>query len=129
MTCLLGHLAAGHADEQPDELGRLVQVEVPHGRAGEEAGEDRLADVHRVEDPPQRGVAQPQPGADLNADLGFVTADEVLGRALVALADRMNSAYSSRGVDSIRLAPSMASSSRDRPTIPRQGREGGHDAA
>ncbi len=87
MARLLGHLVAGHADEQPDELRRLVQVEVADGRPGEEAGEDRLADVHRIEDAPQGGVAEPEPAADLQPDLGLVTPDELLGRPLVALAD------------------------------------------
>src|SRR5262249_45843426 len=73
-------LVARHADQQADEVLRPAQVVLTQSRAQEEAAEDGLADVHRVEAPAQEGVAQEE--ADLAADFGFVTADEVGGGVL-----------------------------------------------
>src|SRR4051812_4222910 len=50
---VFGELVAGHADQQADQLLRLVGVEVADGGPHEEAGQHRLQDVHRVEDAPQ----------------------------------------------------------------------------
>src|SRR5262249_54892878 len=70
---------------QPDELFGALQVVSAGGGVGEEAGEHGLADVHRVEDPPQRGRAVPQPGADLAAEQRLVIAHQPRGGLAVAL--------------------------------------------
>ena len=76
---LIGDLVAGDGDEQFPELGRLIQVVLPRRRAHEEAGQHRLADIHRIEDPAQARIAQVQP--NFQADRRLVAAHQ-LGRRL-----------------------------------------------
>src|SRR5439155_1291772 len=65
--------------------GRVVGGKLPACRPGEEAGQDRLANVLAVEVPPQGRVGQP--GADGDAEGGAVPADEVCGGGLVPTAE------------------------------------------
>src|SRR5207245_2532779 len=54
-------LVARHAYQQLQQLLGLVQVVLAGGSPHEEAGQDRLANVHRVEQTVQTRVVQPQP--------------------------------------------------------------------
>ena len=65
---LVSQLVPCHRREQLEQLLGRLQLVLPQGGADEEAGQHRLADVHRVEKPVQPGVHQPdaaQPGGSL----------------------------------------------------------------
>ena len=56
---LVSQLVPCHRCEQLEQLLGRLQLVLPQGGADEEAGQHRLADVHRVEQPVQPGVHQP----------------------------------------------------------------------
>ena len=72
-----GQLVLGHAHQQGDQLRRVVEVILPGGGADEEAGQHRLADVHRIEAALQGRVGQA--GAHGQADGRLVAAHQLLG--------------------------------------------------
>src|SRR5208283_5089681 len=76
---LIGELVPGHRREQFQELVGRVQLVLPERGADEEAGHDRLADVHRVEHTAEPRVNQPDPRRA--ADHRLVPPDQ-LGRCL-----------------------------------------------
>src|SRR5262249_22771916 len=79
---LVDDLAPAHRHEELQELFGRVEVELSQGGADEEAGENRLADVHRVEQPLQ--VGRPQPDAGHAPDGGLVAAHQLRRRPVVA---------------------------------------------
>ena len=80
-----GQLVAGHFDQQADQLARLGQVELAGRGADEEAGQDRLAHVHRIELAAEAGVGQADADGDPHGPL--VPADEFGRRVRVPAAD------------------------------------------
>jgi len=83
-----GQLVAGHRAQQLQQVLRRLQVELSQGGAGEEAGQHRLTDVHRVEDAAQAGVAQLHPHRP--PDVRLVLPHQFLGGRRVAAADSTN---------------------------------------
>ena len=78
---LVGQLVPRHGRQQPEELVGGVQFILAERGADEEAGHDRLADVHRVEHPAEPRVDQADPGRP--ADHRLVPADQLGRRPLV----------------------------------------------
>jgi hypothetical protein len=66
---LIGQFVASDAGQELDELIRLLQIVLPQSRTGEETGENRLTDVHGIEDAPQSVVAQIEPHRPANVRL------------------------------------------------------------
>ena len=64
----------GHRHEQLEQLLGLLQVELAGHHTDEEVGEDRLANVHRVQDLTQARVGQAN--ADVTADRRLVVATD-----------------------------------------------------
>ena len=79
---LVGQFVPRHGHEEPDEIVGPLQIELAECRPVEETSQDRLADVHRVEEPLEPGVDQLDPhGAP---DGGLVFAHQLRRRRLVA---------------------------------------------
>ena len=82
---LAGQLVPRHRRQQLEQLVGRLQLILPQRGADEEARHHRLADVHRVEQPVQPGVHQPDPRRP--ADRRLVSPDQLGRRLLVAVAD------------------------------------------
>ena len=82
---LRGELVPGHGREQLEQLLRGLQLVLPRGHPDEEAGQDRLADVHRFKHAPEPRIGKPKShGA---ADRRLVGPDQLRGRIGVAGTD------------------------------------------
>src|SRR5262249_7950883 len=77
---VVDELLAAHADQQLEQLPRVVQVVLPQGGAHEETAEDRLADVHGIEEAAQARVDEAD--ADGPADGRLVQPDPFPARPL-----------------------------------------------
>ena len=71
---VIEQLVAGHRDQHCGQIAGMIQVVFPHRHADEEIGEDRLADVGRIEHAAQAGIGQSNP--DRPANLGQIAADK-----------------------------------------------------
>ena len=80
---LFGQFVPGHADEQVNQLPRLLQVKLADRGSDEKAGQNRLTYVRRVEHALKVGITQPQPRSNFQADLALLKLDEFLGRGFV----------------------------------------------
>src|SRR5262249_56134386 len=56
-----GQLVPRYRDQKLDELRRLLKVVLARGRTHEKARHDRLADVHRIEEPVRPADLQAHP--------------------------------------------------------------------
>ena len=84
---LFGNLFARHPNQQADQLRWLIHIKFAERRAGKEARQHRLADIHRVENTSQCGVAQSEPPAHFQTYLWLISPNELLRGLLVTLAD------------------------------------------
>ena len=80
----LADLVPRHDDQELHQPGRRVQFIMPGGNSHEEAAQDRLAEVHRVEQGPERG---PEPQPCLAPDRRLVFPDQLLRRLGIAPAN------------------------------------------
>ena len=78
---VVDQLLAAHRRQEPEQLRRLLDLVLAERGADEEAGEDRLADVHRVEEASEPGIDEPD--ARLAADRRLVEPDQLPRRRLV----------------------------------------------
>jgi hypothetical protein len=78
---MIDQFFAAHTDQQPEELLRIVQLILAQGRPHKEAREDRLTNVHRIQETAEARARQPNPGCP--ADLRFEEPYEFCGRRLV----------------------------------------------
>src|SRR6516162_7170595 len=102
---LEGHLIPGDADQQPAQLCRIDQIVLSRSGTDEEAGQHRLANVHRVKRASQIRVAQAHP--DLQPDGGLELLDQLRRSLLVAAADAPNK-LRKRGIIGHRRSPSAS---------------------
>ena len=84
---LVRQLVLGHPHQQSDELFRLLQVVLAGDGADEKAGQNRLTDVHRVEDAAQALVLHAQPDAHPRANDRLIAPHQLLRRLGVAGSD------------------------------------------
>jgi hypothetical protein len=78
----IDELLLAHRGQEPQQLRWLLNLVLAQRRAHEEAGEDRLADVHRIEQPPEAGINQSDAG--FAADRRLVEAADFSRRFLIA---------------------------------------------
>src|SRR5262249_35473214 len=88
-------LVPGHRRQQLQHLLGGLQLVLARGGPDEEAPQDRLADVHRVEQVPHLRVGQPE--AHGAADRRLVAADQLGRRLLVPGADAADQLLEGRG--------------------------------
>src|SRR4051794_5708945 len=78
---VVDQLLPAHGGQQSQQLRRLLDLVLAEGSADEEAGEDRLADIHRVEQASEAGIDQTD--TRFAADRRFVEPDELPRRLLI----------------------------------------------
>ena len=85
---VVDHPISGHRSQERDQLIGSFQLELASCGASEEIAEDRLANVHRVENSAQLGVRKP--GANRDADGRFVSTNKFGTCRLVARSNPAN---------------------------------------